>query len=67
MGNRIGTPMAWERSSAIEVEAMKAEKYKHKGTKMQRFIKKKNGEDSNVVMSPCPKRAAQKTRSYVDI
>jgi hypothetical protein len=28
MGNRIGTP--WERSSAIEVEAMKAEKYKHK-------------------------------------
>jgi hypothetical protein len=31
MGKRIGTP--WDRSSSIEVEAMKAEKYKHKDLK----------------------------------
>ena len=54
--------MPWEQSSAIEMEAMRQKKYKRKGTNAQRFIKKKNGEDSNVVMSPCPKRKAQKKR-----
>ena len=53
MGNKIGTPMPWERSLAIskmggliEVEAMKAE---NANVKEQRCIEKENGDHDEVI------------------